>query len=53
MCGRFTLRKLDDLKSRYGETDFQPSYNLGPGQKLLVLTDKFQSLAFRLAIPAS
>ncbi len=44
MCGRFTLRKLDDLKSRYGETDFQPSYNLGPGQKLLALTDKFQSL---------
>ena len=42
MCGRFTLRNVDELKSRYGETDFQASYNIGPGQKLLTLTDRFQ-----------
>ena len=44
MCGRFTLRNLDDLKSRYGDTDFSSSYNIGPGQKLLALTDKLQSI---------
>ncbi|MDB3994968.1 SOS response-associated peptidase [Gammaproteobacteria bacterium] len=44
MCGRFTLRNLDDLKSRYGDTDFNSSYNIGPGQKLLALTDKLQSI---------
>tara|TARA_Y200000002_G_scaffold377614_1_gene383505 strand:+ start:348 stop:932 length:585 start_codon:yes stop_codon:yes gene_type:complete len=44
MCGRFTLRNLDDLKVRYGETDFRPSYNLSPGQKILALTDKFQTM---------
>tara|TARA_A100001388_G_scaffold55146_2_gene37767 strand:- start:4239 stop:4823 length:585 start_codon:yes stop_codon:yes gene_type:complete len=42
MCGRFTLRNLEDLKSRYGETDFRPSYNFAPGHKILTLTDKFQ-----------
>ena len=44
MCGRFTLRNLDDLKARYGETDFRPSYNVAPGQKILALTDKFQTM---------
>ena len=44
MCGRFTLRNLDDLKARYGETDFRPSYNVAPGQKILALTDKFQTV---------
>ena len=44
MCGRFTLRNLDDLKTRYGETDFRPSYNVAPGQKILALTDKFQTM---------
>ena len=44
MCGRFTLRNLDDLKVRYGETDFRPSYNVAPGQKILALTDKFQTM---------
>ena len=42
MCGRFTLRNLDDLKARYGETDFRPSYNFAPGHKILTLADKFQ-----------
>ena len=44
MCGRFTLRNLDDLKARYGETEFEPSYNVAPGQKILALTDKFQTM---------
>ena len=44
MCGRFTLRNLEDLKARYGETDFRPSYNVAPGQKILALTDKFQTM---------
>tara|TARA_B100000035_G_C20960790_1_gene536433 strand:- start:550 stop:1167 length:618 start_codon:yes stop_codon:yes gene_type:complete len=44
MCGRFTLRKIDDLQSRYGDTSFEPSYNLSPGQKILALTDKFQEI---------
>ena len=44
MCGRFTLRNLDDIKARYGETDFRPSYNVAPGQKILALTDKFQTM---------
>ncbi len=44
MCGRFTLRNLDDLKARYGETDFRPSYNVAPSQKILALTDKFQTM---------
>ena len=44
MCGRFTLRNLDDLKARYGETDFRPSYNIAPSQKILALTDKFQTM---------
>lgn len=44
MCGRFTLRNLDDLKARYGETDFSPSYNVAPGQQILTITDKFQTM---------
>ena len=44
MCGRFTLRNLDDLKARFGDIDFNSSYNIGPGQKLLALTDKLQSI---------
>ena len=44
MCGRFTLRNLDDLKARYGETDFRPSYNFAPGHKILTITDKFQTM---------
>ena len=44
MCGRFTLRNLDDLKTRYGDIEFRSSYNIGPGQKLLALTDKLQSI---------
>tara|TARA_Y100000389_G_C17341614_1_gene453639 strand:+ start:438 stop:1031 length:594 start_codon:yes stop_codon:yes gene_type:complete len=44
MCGRFTLRNLDDLKTRYGDIDFHSSYNISPGQKLLALTDKLQNI---------
>ena len=44
MCGRFTLRNLDNLETKYGSTDFEASYNIGPGQKLLALTDKLQSI---------
>ena len=44
MCGRFTLRNLDDLKTRYGDIEFRSSYNIGPGQKLLALTNKLQSI---------
>ena len=44
MCGRFTLRNLDDLKARSGETDFSPSYNVAPGQQILTITDKFQTM---------
>ena len=41
MCGRFTLRNLDNLETKYGSTDFEASYNIGPGQKLLKSLKKF------------
>ena len=44
MCGRFTLRNLDDLNARDGDTDFSPSYNVAPGQQILTITDKFQTM---------
>ena len=44
MCGRFTLRNVDTLKSKYGEIDFEPSYNLAPGNSILMLTDQLKSI---------
>ncbi len=44
MCGRFTLRNIDELVSRYGSVNFDPSYNISPGHKLLALTDKLQEI---------
>ena len=44
MCGRFTLRNVDSLKSKYGEIDFEPSYNLAPGNSILMLTDQLKSI---------
>ena len=44
MCGRFTLRNVDTLKSKYGEIDFEPSYNLCPGSPVLMLTDQLKSI---------
>lgn len=44
MCGRFTLRNVDTLKSKYGEIDFEPSYNLAPGKSILMLTDQLKSI---------
>ena len=44
MCGRFTLRNVDNLKSKYGEIDFEPSYNLAPGNSILMLTDQLKSI---------
>ena len=44
MCGRFTLRNVDTLKSKYGEIDFEPSYNLAPGNLILMLTDQLKSI---------
>ena len=44
MCGRFTLRNVDTLKSKYGEIDFEPSYNLAPGNPILMLTDQLKSI---------
>ncbi len=42
MCGRFTLRDVNTLKSKYGDTDFEPNYNVSPGNQILVLTDRLQ-----------
>ena len=44
MCGRFTLRNVDTLKSKYGEIDFEPSYNLCPGSPVLMLTNQLKSI---------
>ena len=44
MCRRFTLRNVDTLKSKYGEIDFEPSYNLAPGNSILMLTDQLKSI---------
>lgn len=44
MCGRFTLRNVDTLKSKYGEIDFEPSYNLAPGNSILMFTDQLKSI---------
>ena len=46
MCGRFTLRNVDTLKSKYGEIDFEPSYNLAPGNSILMLTDQLKSITW-------
>ena len=44
MCGRFTLRNVETLRSRYGEIDFEPSYNLSPNNPILMLTDQLKSI---------
>ena len=44
MCGRFTLRNVETLKSKYGDIDFEPSYNLSPGNPVLMLTDQLKSI---------
>ena len=46
MCVRFTLRNVDTLKSKYGEIDFEPSYNLAPGNSILMLTDQLKSITW-------
>ena len=46
MCGRFTLRNVDTLKSKYGEIDFEPSYNLAPGNSILMLTDQLKPITW-------
>jgi len=42
MCGRFTLSDISNLKSRYqlDFPDIEPSYNIAPGQEILVIIRK-------------
>ena len=41
MCGRFTLRNIRQVKSRFNlNFDFPPNFNIAPSDKTLVLSDE-------------
>ena len=40
MCGRFTIRNTSLFQTQFGGEEIIPSFNVAPGQKIAVMTDK-------------